>query len=157
MKNIKLILFASLLTIVIVPFGILFNIYNSLRLFVVGSLDVEYRIEKGLINFYSYWKIVFVQTWYAINYILFHIAKGLDYVWNATAGELFEEVLCTEEKTLYGKGEVTVSCATGKEESRFKLTSIGGKFTKLLNAFFHQKNHCLTAWEEYNIKTQFKK
>jgi len=156
MKNIKLIIFAILVTIVLVPFGVLFNIYNSLKMIFLGiGTDFEYKIGKGFSNFFKYWKIVFTQTWHAISYILYHIAKGLDYIWNATSGELLEQFLCREENTLYGNGEVTVSCATGKEEDRMMLKKLGIRFTKMLNKFFHQKDHCLEAWHEYNIKKQF--
>jgi len=157
MKNIKLIIFATLITIILVPLGILFNIYNSIKMLVSSfGYDFEYKIDKGFTNFYRYWKVFFTQTWFALSYILFHIAKGLDYVWNATSGELLEQFLCKEEKTLYGNGEVTVSCATGKEEERKMLTKLGVKFTKMLNKFFHQKDHCLEAWHNYNINKHFK-
>jgi len=143
MKELKLIFFSIVVTIVVLPFGLLFNIYNSLR-------EMFYfRFSNGIKHFTNYWIRIYKQTLVVIRYIFYHIAVAFDYLWNSTSGELFEQLLTTEEHTLYGEGDVTISTSTGYVEVRGTLTKKGKWFSKLLNKFFQEKAHCVDSYKRY--------
>lgn len=83
---------------------------------------------------------------FTIGYILFHLAKGLDLLWNVVAGEMFEDLITRKENTLFGTRDITISEATGKEQHFENLTRFGQWFSRQLNRLFKQKQHCLDAY-----------
>ncbi len=141
MKGIKLIVLAIIVTVILVPLGVIWNIL------------------KAIYNFFMYWINIFYQAWLSLVFwvkaipktesfdeICFVSAMALDYMWNATSGELIEDIVTTEERTLFGKGEVTVSAATGRQQVKRKLTPTGEWFSGMLNKVFNEEAHCVDSW-----------
>jgi hypothetical protein len=98
------------------------------------------------------WKAFFVIWWRiidgffaAIGHILRETAIGVDITWNVF-GEGIEDLVTTEEETLFRKKGVTVSSAVGDLEIRDKLIPRGKWFTKVLNIAFNQKQHAIDSY-----------
>lgn len=75
------------------------------------------------------------------------IAIALDLLWNATSGELVEDCVTSSEITLYGRGNVTVSAATGELEGDNRLNKVGKGFSAFLSVTLDD-NHCARAYKK---------
>lgn len=76
---------------------------------------------------------------------MLHTAIALDLFGNVAGGEMIEDCVTTREDTLYGKGNWTVSAATGKEEQEGFLVPFGKKFTFMLSKVLGQ-GHSVDAY-----------
>lgn len=140
-EPILLLIGAVIVTVLLVPLGIVFNIGYAIYL--------AFRLKpvRAIWCIIRYWLKLFYQVWNAIKYLLTKLAISLDLVWNATSGEMIEECVTTQEKTLYGNGNVTVSAATGNLEAGDHLNKTGKSFAKFLSKVLGPE-HCLKAWEK---------
>ncbi len=158
MKNIKLLIVATIITVVLTPFGLLWNLGKSL------FESFQLRFWRGPINVLKYWLNIIYQILVALSYLVrnilkynfwYNLAYMQDLFWNAAAGELLEDILAVEEKTAFGIGKITVSAAIGRQEKRNDLTKLGWWFSGILNRFFNEKAHCLDSWER--LKDRYNK
>jgi hypothetical protein len=139
LKELKLLLGAILVTIFLVPVGITHNIIQSLR------QSFQMKFWEGVWKFIKYWGFIAYQIWQAIKYLMFHTVFALDLIWNASRGEFIEGIVTKEEETLYGKGNISVSAATGHLEHEGKLDNEGIWFTDLLSKVLGE-NHSIEAY-----------
>src|ERR1035437_8661054 len=105
----------SLLTIS----GIIFNLIESF------IMIFQVRFWRGIVNFIMYWLKLLYQIWNAIKYLLLHVAIAEDLIGNASGGKLVERLVTDDRDTLYGKGDITISAATGKLQLDGKLNTDG--------------------------------
>ena len=75
------------------------------------------------------------------------LAVVLDMMWNATSGELVEDCVTSVEITLYGRGDITISAATGELEDDDKLNKVGKGFSNFLSIAL-EDNHCKKAYKK---------
>lgn len=140
-EPILLLIGAIIVTIIVVPAGILYNIgkavYNALKV----------KPFKAIWIIIRYWLKIIYQLWNAVKYLITKTAISLDLVWNATSGEMIEDFVTPKEETLYGNGNVTVSAATGNLEATSELNKTGKGFSKFLTKVLGQE-HCLKAWQK---------
>jgi hypothetical protein len=72
-------------------------------------------------------------------------------------GEWLEDSVTSEENTLFGNKNTTVSASIGELEVNQKPMLIKGMFlSKLLNKFFRQKQHCKDAYLYKNHRDKVK-
>lgn len=134
---------------------------TPLYLFVASMIVFPALIAVGIIyltgksfykakfrSYFIYWGNVLYQIWVVIKYMLLHLAVIPDLLANVTSGEMIEDIVTTEEDTLYGNGDVTISAATGEIELRNKLIKTGLKFTACLSKVLGG-NHCINAYKNY--------
>lgn len=121
------------------------TIYHSLQL----------KFWRGFIYFIWYWIRIIVQIWRTIQYFCLNIAISIDLFGNVICGEAIEDIITTDEKNLFGDGEVTISTATGEIESRDKLNKTGRKFSKFLSKVL-DKDHCISSYKRYLHNKKFK-
>lgn len=74
-------------------------------------------------------------------------ALALDLLWNATSGELVEDCVTSVEITLYGRGDITISAATGELQDDDKLNKVGKGFSDFLSIALDD-NHCEKAYKK---------
>ena len=120
--------------------GAVYNIFKS----IYECFDKK-RPFIGIINFFIYWLKIIYQAWCSVKFYIYQLAITNDYIGNAFGGELVEDCVTTEEKTLYGNGQVTVSASTGQLETNNKLNKFGVKFANLLSKVLG-KDHCKNAY-----------
>jgi len=127
---------------IIIPLGIAYNfgksIYHLVRLKPLMAIG----------SFLGYWLMFLYQIWNVIKYLSGRMAVCIDLLGNATSGEMIEDCVTTEEDTLYGQGNVTISAATGELETKGKLNKVGIWFTNMLS-FCLGKNHSIDAYKKY--------
>ena len=87
-------------------------------------------------------------TFAALGYMMFHIAVGIDMIWNVN-GEMIEDLTTTRERTWFGKKKTTVSTATGKEEVDNMQKPLGKKFNIWLNWLFNQESHAVDSYKKH--------
>lgn len=119
---------------------------------------------------YSIWLTLTLKKWYsfftfwwrlldgfaaALGSALHDIAFALDMMWNVN-GEIIEDIITTEENTMFSEKNVTVSASTGKLEIEGKLNKTGIKFSKFLNVVFMQRRHAIDSWEFLQAKIKLK-
>lgn len=164
MREVGLALISTIITVLIIPIGIIHNIGNSIReCYKLGLME-------GILKLIYYWIEIFIQFGVVVKYLFLRVfrmskyrkelnvvrhlslvfAKANDYLWNVFSGELLEWAITTREDTLFGNGGVTVSQAIGKEELEGFTTSFGkDKLSKTLNWFFGEDAHCIDAYKKY--------
>lgn len=125
---------AILLACVIIPVGIVWNIGKSI-------------LHARLSGFMMYWLKVLYQIWNVIKYLLLEIAVAIDLLGNATSGEFIEDCITATEQTLLGRGNVTISAATGELESVNELNKTGRWFSRMLSRILG-KDHCAKAYKK---------
>lgn len=136
-----LVLFISALLVfgIISVLGLVYNfgkaIYNCMRL----------KPVTAFISFIMYWLRFLYQIWNVIKYYLLHAAISFDLFGNVAAGEMIEDCVTAKEDTLYGRGDFTVSAATGKLEMDKDLNKTGTWFTNMLTKVLGQK-HSVNAY-----------
>jgi len=136
-----LILFiASIVVFTIVSaLGIIYNIFKS----IVDCF--QFKFWKGIISFFVYWFRFIYQLWNVAKYYLLHMAIAFDLFGNVAGGELIEDCVTAKEKTFYGRGDMTVSGATGKLELDGDLNKTGKWFTWMLSKVLGQ-GHSVNAY-----------
>lgn len=142
MKNLKLLGGAILVSLFLIPIGIIWN------------------LGKSIYNLLKYWFFILVQLFVVFRYLLtrqkvdffFKIAYSLDLIWNVTAGEFLEDCLTNNEQTKFGQGNITVSASTGKEVESGDIAKRGRWFVSWLDRIFNEKDHCLNAWNKWKAK-----
>lgn len=112
------------------------------------------RFWKGIAHFFIYLIYVTYQIWNAIKYIFLHIAIGVDLLGNVTCGEAIEDLVTNEEKTMYGRGDITISTATGELEYHNKLNKLGLNFSKVLSKIL-DPNHCIESYKRWLHNKKF--
>lgn len=113
-----------------------------------------YKLGTALIHIAKYWGNVLYQVWVVVKKVFYYTAFILDLLGNALLGELIEDLVTHEENTYYGKGDRTISVATGDIELRNKtkpgtMNSIGLWFVGVLNKF--ESNHCSKAIRRWHF------
>lgn len=114
----------------------------------------QMRFWKGPLYFIKYWLNVLYQIWNSIKFITLQVAIGLDMMENVLGGEALEDIITAEENTLFGKGNITVSTATGQLEFLGKLNKKGVKWSKLLSRVL-DKNHAVVSYMRWLHNKQF--
>lgn len=119
------------------------------------SFWLTVSLKKPLAFFKFWWRLLdgFAAS---LGYMLYHVSVGLDMAWNVN-GEIIEDIVTTEEDTMFTEKNITVSSSIGKLEIDNKLTKSGQKFSKLLNFFFGQKNHATDSWKYDQAKKEIDK
>lgn len=142
---------ALILSIIIIPLGVLHNILKSIY--------HSYKLNplNAIKYFLIYWLKFIYQIWNAIKYLSHHIAITIDLFGNATSGEAIEDLITTEENSYFGRGDITISAATGEIEIKNKLNKTGKWFTKSLNKMFNEEFHAIDAYKREIKNKQIKK
>jgi len=141
LKPLMLSVGAVLITVFLVPLGIIHNFVKSL----IGCFRLKFW--QGLWKFAKYWLMVLYQLWCVVKYLMVRIAVVLDLIWNATSGELVEDCVTPVEITLYGRGDITISAATGELEDDDKLNKVGKEFSNFLSVVL-EDDHCKKAYKK---------
>lgn len=139
MKDFLLFIGAFVVSLFLIPIGIIYN------------------IGKSIYNFFKYWYFIIYQSYKAIKHltkktdksIMFNLAYCQDLMWNAFAGEFIEDLITDEEITYFGKGDVTISASVGEIENRNRTAKRGKWFSKFLDTVFKENKHCLNAWFKF--------
>lgn len=108
----------------------------------------QVKFWKGPIYFITYWLKVLYQLWNCIKYLLIEIAISLDLFGNISCGEAIEDCVTAKEDTLYGRGDITISAATGELEMNGNLNTFGWKFTSTLSKVLGE-NHSINCYKNY--------
>lgn len=154
--HIAMFLVSCLITGAFLVCGVPYNFGKS----ILESFQLKFW--KGVFNFLKYWLVLVFQIFIAVVYlivstirvlydaiatVLFNLSYFQDLIWNATGGELMEDIITHEEKTLFGKGSNTISGATGQIEFKRILNKTGQKFSNVLNKVFREVAHCVDAYK----------
>ena len=135
-----LLLIASIvLSVLLTGFGLVHLVVKSIY------LTFQKRFWIGIVHFVLYWFFVLYQIWNVIKFFCMQIAIGIDLLGNVTTGEAIEDCVTTHEATMYGRGDVTISTATGELEYHNKLNKVGVKFTKVLSKVLDD-NHSIKSY-----------
>ena len=128
-------------------FGMVYNLGKS----IYECFQVKFW--EGLFKFVGYWLRVLYQLWNIVKRLLVDdgLAICIDYFGNVSAGEMCEDCCTTREDTLFGKGDVTLSAAIGKEEVEGFLVKFGWGVTKMLSIVLG-KNHSVDAYKKLQTK-----
>jgi hypothetical protein len=78
------------------------------------------------------------------------LAVALDLIWNSTSGELVEDCVTSTEITLFGRGDVTISAATGELAEYDKLNEVGKGFRNTLDTLL-EDDHCKKAYKKFLV------
>ena len=92
-KPLVTIILALLLFIVVSGFGILANIYFSIK----GCL--QFKFWRGVKHFIVYWLNVLYQLWECVKYLINKVSVAIDLLGNVTSGELIEKVASRRKET----------------------------------------------------------
>lgn len=106
---------------------------------------VRLKPIRAIKSFVMYWVKFLYQIWNVIKYFLLQTAIALDLFGNTAGGELIEDCVTAKENTLYGRGDWTVSAATGKLETENDLNKTGKWFTNVLSKILGQ-GHSVNAY-----------
>jgi hypothetical protein len=134
--SIWVLIWACIMTILVHVLGTPFSLFYSIWLTIT--------LKKPFAFFKFWWRFV-DGLLFAIGYIFYEIAYGLDLTWNVN-GEAIEDLMTTEENTTFTDREISVSASIGKLEIDGKLKKFGKGFSKVLNFAFNQKQHAIDAW-----------
>ena len=111
------------------------------------------RAKKG-----SRWTALFRYCWRvfdgwcaAVGHLLLQAGYAMDLTWNVN-GEIIEDAVTTDEKTMFGEKNITVSASIGYEIEKGKLVRFGKALSCVLNIVFNQRQHALAAWKYWNAK-----
>ena len=76
--------------------------------------------------------------------------EAIDLIWNSTSGELVEDCVTSTEITLFGRGDVTISAATGELAEYDKLNEVGKGFRNTLDTLL-EDDHCKKAYKKFLV------
>ena len=126
-KSLVLFWVAGILSIVLLPLGILWT---------VGEILV--RIFSS-----SEKKSAFAKSLWFLTATLHSLALGLDQIGNAVCRDLFNRLLIEEDWYKFGKVQETISSVLGKNQLLDKLSLTGRVLVVLLELF--EEDHCLKS------------
>lgn len=132
---------AIILSCIVIPSGMIYNAGKSIY------HCIKMKPIMAVMFFFIYWLTVVYQVWNVIKYLLNKIAIAIDLLGNVTSGEMIEDCVTAKESTMYGRGDITISSATGELEVNNDLNSTGKWFTKALSKILG-KNHCIDAYNK---------
>lgn len=138
-----------ILSILLTGFGLIHLVIKSML------LTFQKRFWIGPVHFILYWVFVAYQIWNVIKFFFMQSAIAVDLLGNVTTGEAIEDCVTAQETTMYGRGDITISTATGELEYKGKLNKLGIKFTKVLSTVL-DKNHCVVSYQRYLHNQTFK-
>ena len=101
-----------------------------------------------------WWMLQIVyQFWCVVKYFFLMIGYIIDLFANVLLGELIEDIVTSEEDTLFSKGDITISAALGDLLRRNKLNKTGLLITRILTMLDKtSNNHCLDAIKSYEYR-----
>lgn len=146
---ILLLIASTLLTIVFTLIGLIHLVIKSLQ------DTIQLKFWLGPWHFIKYWLYFLYQIWNTIKFYCMQTAIAIDLLGNVTTGEAIEDIVTHEEKTMYGRGDITISTATGELEYNQKLNKYGIMFTKALSKIL-DNNHCIVSYKRYLHNQTFK-
>ncbi len=135
----------TIINCILVPFGMLWNLGKSIY------ESFKYRSVDKFEKLFNYWGCFFTNLVFVFNYLCWHIAFAQDLFLNVCSGELIEDCITTNEDTLFGVGDCTVSAAIGREQQKQTLLPFGKKVSKVLDKGLGNK-HCYDAILTYEFK-----
>ena len=136
--------------IVFIPMIVIGFIYS-----IFHAAYMTFTLKKWYMFFVLMWRNI-DGTFAAIGHIAGEIGYGLDLLSNVN-GEIYEDVLTTEENTNFGKKNISVSSSTGKLEYEFKIMKGREWFSKMLNWAFRQKQHAIDSYLFDKAKADIRK
>ena len=126
-KSLVLFLIASVLSVVLLPLGIIWT---------VGEIIV--RIFSS-----SQKKSAFTKSLWFLTATLHSLALGLDQIGNAVCRDMFNRLLIEQDGYKFGKVQETISSVLGKNQLLDKLSLTGRALVVLLELF--EEDHCLKS------------
>lgn len=138
-----------LLSLVFIGIGLVHLVLKSIW------LTIQPKFWIGPIHFILYWITVLYQVWNVLKFYCLQSAIAVDLLGNVTTGEAIEDCVTTEENTMYGRGDITISTATGELEYKNKLNKTGIIFSKILSKLM-DKDHCLQSYKRFLHNQKFK-
>ena len=147
-KPLVTLILALLLFIIVSGFGIIANFYFSIK----GCL--QFKFWRGVKHFIVYWLYVLYQAWECVKYLINKVSVAVDLLGNVTSGELIEKVASRRKETWFGKGDITLSAAFGKEQNDFQLSLFGWLISRTLSKIF-EKNHSINAYDKKILIDKF--
>jgi len=125
----------------VVVVGIIYN------LFYPTVMAIKYKDYR--LFFSIYWRLI-DGTFHTIGKFFYDgVAIAFDIMGNVW-GEWIEDSVTSEENTMFGFKEVTVSAAIGHlEHKKLPINKRGNGLSKALNKVFGEKRHALGSWEKY--------
>ena len=146
---ILLLMISIILIILLTGFGLLHLICKT----IYHTFQVKFW--KGPIYFLTQIFKILYQIWGCIKYLSLEVAISIDLFGNVICGEAIEDLITSEEKTLFGSGDITISTSIGELETKNKLNKTGIKFSKFLSKVL-DKNHCVESYNRYLYNKKFK-
>lgn len=126
-KSLVLFLIAGALSVVLLPFGIIWTVGEILvRIF--SSSEKKSACTKSL--------------WF-LTATLHSLALGLDQIGNAVCSDMFNRLLIEQDGYKFGKVQETISSVLGKNQLLDKLSLTGRALVVLLELF--EEDHCLKS------------
>jgi hypothetical protein len=122
-------------------FGMVYNLGKSIK------ESFQWKFWRGISKFIIYWLRVFYQFWVVYKYLSQHLAIAKDLFANVSSGEMLEDIITDREDTLFGRGDITISAATGYLELIPDLNPRGLWFTRILSKALG-KNHSVNAYQD---------
>lgn len=131
----------------IIPVGILWTFFKPLY-------DYRKRPFKVRCVRWVVWiGQVIYQVWNVVKYAILMVGYIIDLLSNVLIGELIEDWVTSEENTLFGKGNITISAALGDLKRQGKLNKHGLWLCRWLSRFdMKHKDHTKSAIELYEFK-----
>ena len=126
-KSLVLFLIASVLSVVLLPLGIIWT---------VGEILV--RIFSS-----SQKKSAFAKSIWFLTATLHSLALWLDQIGNAVCRDLFNRLLIEEDGYKFGKVQETISSVLGKNQMLDTLSLCGWILVSILERF--EEDHCLKS------------
>ena len=126
-KSLVLFLIASVLSIVLLPLGIIWT---------VGEILV--RIFSS-----SEKKSAFIKSIWFLTATLHSLALGLDQIGNAVCRDMFNRLLIEEDGYKFGKVQETISSVLGKNQMLDTLSLWGWILVSILELF--EEEHCIKS------------
>ena len=136
LKGIGVFIGATIISIIILWFLFLYSFGYSIW------LTVTFKDWK---SFFKFWWRLIDGILSVIGYIFYHLGYAQDLLWNVN-GEAIEDVVTTKEDTKFGKKNISVSAAIGKQEVDGDITYSGKVLSEILNVIFWQKQHAKDSW-----------
>lgn len=132
---------AILLFCILLPFGVLWNFFKPFY----DGYKGKKKFKAIIGDFFLYWLKLLYQFWVTIKFLLNRCSVAIDIFGNVVDGELLEDTVTSEEKTLFGDGRVTVSASIGDLSKRKKLDTKFGRFVNKTLSVVFEPNHSINA------------
>ena len=126
-KSLVLFLIASVLSVILLPLGIIWT---------VGEILV--RIFSS-----SEKKSAFAKSIWFLAATLHSLALGLDQIGNAVCRDMFNRLLIEKDWYKFGKVQETISSVLGKNQMLDTLSLWGWILVSILDLF--ERNHCIKS------------